>query len=340
MQISYAQRLEDYHLDLVFADRKEGFYVDVGGGHPVADNVSFWFYLKGWSGLVVEPQRVLADMYASVRPRDITVCSLVGSRQGEVNFHVVDRLHGFSTTVEGHAKAASGFGATYETRRMPMLTLASLVAQHRVSEIDFLKIDVEGAEADVLAGVDWKNVRPRVVVVEAVAPGSMAETWQGWEPLLLAQGYTFAFFDGLNRFYVASEASELLGRFPSEPAPWDKVQHLWDFGRAAEKPSHPDHALAAQLVAGFLAALPSLDRRLLTELLCGGVSRGKALDAKQMSGLERLLFGAAEYPGETPSIDASADPEQALATLMDSDRFRAALGRIASAYDGGHLMED
>jgi hypothetical protein len=70
------------------------------------------------------------------------------------------------------------------------------------------------------------------------------------------------------------------------------------------------------------------------------VSRGKALDAKQMSGLERLLFGAAEYPGETPSIDASADPEQALATLMDSDRFRAALGRIASAYDGGHLMED
>ena len=172
-----------------------------------------------------------------------------------------------------------------------------------------------------------------MVVVEAVAPGSMAETWQGWEPLLLAQGYTFAFFDGLNRFYVASEASELLGRFPSEPAPWDKVQHLWDFGRAAEKPSHPDHALAAQLVAGFLAALPSLDYRLFAELLCRGVSPGKALDAN-------LLFGTAEFPGEAPSIDAGADPEQALATLMNSDRFRAALGRIASAYDGGHLMED
>ena len=340
MQISYAQRLEDYHLDLVFADRKKGFYVDVGGGHPVADNVSFWFYLKGWSGLVVEPQRALADMYAFVRPRDITVCSLVGSRQGEVDFHVVDRLHGFSTTVEDHAKAASGFGATYETRRMPMLTLASLIAQHQVSEIDFLKIDVEGAEADVLAGTDWSRARPRVVVVEAVAPGSMAETWRDWEPFLLTRGYTFAFFDGLNRFYVATEASDLLHRFPSEPASWNRVQHLWDFGRAAAKPNHPDHALASQLIAGFLATLPSLDHQLLTELLCRGRASGKSSAKETVGDVARLLFGTAEFPGETPPLNADADLAQVLAVLMKSDRFRAALGRIASAYDGGHLMED
>ena len=70
MQLSYAQNLEDYHLDLVLGDQPTGTYVDVGGGHPVADNVSFWFYLKGWSGLVVEPQQGLADAYAGVRPRD------------------------------------------------------------------------------------------------------------------------------------------------------------------------------------------------------------------------------------------------------------------------------
>jgi hypothetical protein len=39
MKLSYAQRLEDYHLELVFADVRDGFYIDVGGGHPVADNV-------------------------------------------------------------------------------------------------------------------------------------------------------------------------------------------------------------------------------------------------------------------------------------------------------------
>ena len=328
MQLSYAQRLEDYHLELVFADLHDGIYVDVGGGHPVADNVTFWFYLKGWRGLVIEPQQHLARMYASVRPRDTTVCTLVGRQQGEVDFHVVDRLHGFSTTVESNAKAASGFGAAYQTRRMPVETLAALIGTHRLGRIDVLKIDVEGAEADVLAGMDWNHARPRVVVVEAVAPGSMADAWREWEPALLAQRYTFAFFDGLNRFYVAEEASELLGRFPSQPAPWDRVQHLWDFGRAAEQPTHPDHALASRLVAGFLAALPSLDHRLLAGLL----ERGSVGQAQPDTA--RLLYGTAEYPRAAPA------PAADMATLMQSDAFRAALGRIASAYDGGHLMDD
>jgi hypothetical protein len=98
MHISYAQNLEDYHLDLVFAGQQSGTYVDVGGGHPVADNVSFWFYLKGWRGLVVEPQQALADIYracAAARPYG----ELSGrTRRREAEFHVVETLHGFSTT--------------------------------------------------------------------------------------------------------------------------------------------------------------------------------------------------------------------------------------------------
>ena len=70
MHLSYAQNMEDYHLELIFAGEDDGTYVDVGAGHPVADNVSFHFYLKGWRGLVVEPQEALARLYAHVRPRD------------------------------------------------------------------------------------------------------------------------------------------------------------------------------------------------------------------------------------------------------------------------------
>ena len=81
-----------------------GRYIDIGGGRPVADNVSFWFYERGWQGIVVEPQPALAALYSRLRPRDIVVEALVGRTNGERDFFLVERLHGFSTTLEQHAR--------------------------------------------------------------------------------------------------------------------------------------------------------------------------------------------------------------------------------------------
>ena len=330
MQLSYAQNLEDYHLDLVFGDQPDGAYVDVGGGHPVADNVSFWFYLKGWRGLIVEPQEALAAIYAGVRPRDHTVSCLAGRAEGEAEFHVVDKLHGFSTTVREHAAGAGQFGASYTTIQKPVRTLSALCAEAGLDRIDFLKIDVEGAEADVIAGMDFARWRPRVVVVEAIQPGSMAHAWNAWEPALIAAGYTFAFFDRLNRFYVANEEPALAKRFPAEPAPWDRVQHLWDCGRAPERPDHPDHALAKVLQAGLFATLPTLDLALLERIAAAGLAATNA--GPFTPAVARSLLGKAEMPRRSADF-----PD--LARLLAADELRAALGRIACTYDGGHIME-
>jgi FkbM family methyltransferase len=326
MQLSYAQNLEDYHLDLVFEGQPEGTYIDIGGGHPVADNVSFWFYLKGWRGLVVEPQEQLAAIYRGVRPRDHVASCLAGRADGEAEFHVVDRLHGFSTTVRQHAAGAAQFGAGYTTTTKPVRTLASLCAEAGLDRIDFLKIDVEGAEADVIAGMDFSRWRPRVVVVEAVAPGSMAEAWTAWEPALLAHGYRFVFSDRLNRFYVAGEAADLAQRFPREPAAWDRVQHLWDCGRAPERRDHPDHVLAAVLQAGLFASLPTLEPSLIERLVARGLGAKGA--GPFSAAIADSLVGAAELP--RPHASA---PD--LGSLLATDELRAALGRIASRYDGG-----
>ncbi|WP_376803601.1 FkbM family methyltransferase [Candidatus Raskinella chloraquaticus] len=305
MPMSYAQRLEDTHLDLIFADQATGFYIDVGGGHPVADNVSLHFYAKGWRGLVIEPQARLAAIHRALRPRDIVIEGLVGREQGEALFHQVARFHGFSTTISTHAAAAAELGANVEASHKPVTTLAKLCEDHDITMIDFLKVDVEGAEADVLAGADLARFRPRVIIVEAVAPGTMAPSHESFEPIILPHNYVLAFEDGLNRFYVRAEERGLAARFPAQPLAWDSVDHLYDHGRAAENKGHVDHALALALSRGFLASLPELS-------------------------LDEVRAVAAEGAG------SSANP----ASSLDDDSLRLALGRICAAYDGGHLMDD
>ncbi len=233
MELSYSQNLEDYHLSLAFAGQASGTYIDIGAGHPIADNVSFWFYERGWQGIVVEPQAELAALYGRLRPRDIAVRGLVGRENGEADFHMVDRLHGLSTTREDVAQNARAFDVDYRTLRLPVTTLAELCESHDVGPIDFLKIDVEGAESDVLFGGDWKRFRPKVIVAEAVSPMSSEPSWQEWEPFLLAQGYRFVLFDTLNRFYVAQEHPDIMARLPTERAPWHAATaHVRDRPRA------------------------------------------------------------------------------------------------------------
>ena len=334
MQLSYAQNLEDYHLDLLFSDVARGTYVDVGGGHPVADNVSFHAYLRGWRGLVVEPQEDLARLYAGVRPRDQVVSCLAGRRSGTIDFHVVEGLHGLSSTVAANAERARGYGAATSVVTKLVEPLSKLIDAAGLGTIQFLKIDVEGAEPDVLAGLDLERHRPQVILVEAVNPNNLAADVSAWEPSLLASGYVFVFFDNLNRFYVANEAAHLAQRLPATPAPWDRVAHLWDNGRVAERPDHPDRRLADVLAAGLFASLPRAVAETpdLLEML---VKRG--LSALEKTGTTpaalKALIGTAEQPGGPPTSPQTIDD------LIASDAFRAALGRIACMYDGGHLME-
>jgi len=310
MELSYAQNLEDYHLSLAFAGQDSGTYIDVGAGHPVADNVSFWFYERGWQGVVVEPQPELAALYQQLRPRDLVVRGLVGRHCGEIDFHVVERLHGLSTTMQDVAQKAKAFGVGYQTVRMPVTTLARLCESHNLDSIDFLKIDVEGAEGDVLFGGDWKRFRPKVIVAEAVTPMASVPSWQDWEPFLMAQGYRFVLFDTLNRFYVAEEHPEIMARLPSGRAPWHAVRHMYEIGRAPENSQHPDHALAQDLARGFWASLPHLDASLITSILARA----------------RLISD----PGGLA----------ALASTVESEQFRASLGRIACGYDGGQIVDE
>ena len=98
----------------------------------------------------------------AVRPRDRHVEAVIGAASGQATFHLVREFHGLSTTIAEHAaKAQSQFGREADAITVPMLTLAaSCASMYAPPAFEFLKVDVEGAEPDVLLDGDWQKFRP------------------------------------------------------------------------------------------------------------------------------------------------------------------------------------
>ena len=211
---SFAQNAEDVVLRRAFRDLEQGFYIDIGAGHPLEDSVTHYFYERGWNGINVEPDASLHAELTAARPRDINLCVAVGTSQGEVTYYPTGtRGHG---TVD--AKLAAERAPGPDPRSVPNIALSEIFEEHAANQpVHFLKIDVEGAEQDVLASGNFDRHRPYVVVVEATDADGRP-TQAEWEPLLLQAGYQFALFDGLNRFYCCNEQAESLLSRLSIPA--------------------------------------------------------------------------------------------------------------------------
>ncbi len=203
-------------------DIKNGFYVDVGAAWPDTDSVTKLFYDQGWLGINVEPN---PDFYARLceqRPRDINLRIAVSDQDGEDNFNLFSET-GLSTLDEEVAKEHIKNKFECVSMRVTTATLSSLFQRYlpKQQEIHFLKIDIEGLEAKVLASNDWSVYRPWIVVVESTLPMSQVECHLTWEPQLLAASYTFAYADGLNRFYLENEHLDLLNFFKYPPNVFD-----------------------------------------------------------------------------------------------------------------------
>jgi FkbM family methyltransferase len=213
--VSYAQNLEDVMLWRALRHHERGFYIDIGAYDPTEHSVTKAFYDRGWSGINVEPVRKFYDKFQIHRPRDKNVNAAIVDRAGIIIFHEIADT-GLSTAVDSVAACHSEVGFESRSVELPAITLADL-CRDLVDEVHFLKIDVEGAEQSVLRGADFDSCRPWMIVIEAVHPLSKEQVFVEWESLIVDKGYDFAYWDGLNRFYVAREHCELRDSFSRPP---------------------------------------------------------------------------------------------------------------------------
>jgi FkbM family methyltransferase len=221
--ISYAQNREDILLWRALRDLPNGFYIDVGAEDPTQNSVTHAFYERGWHGINVEPVWAHFDKLCHERPRDLTLQVAIGDRVGWSTLYEFPNT-GLSTLVQEVAARHQSEETRYVERRVPMVTLTSLWENFVEGEVHFLKIDVEGYEPQVLGGMDLARYRPWIILIEATEPRSSEEAWYEWEDKILESQYEFVHFDGLNRWYLAAERSELRERLEAPPNLFDRFE--------------------------------------------------------------------------------------------------------------------
>lgn len=215
-RISYAQNAEDILLDRLFAGQV-GTFVDIGANHPFLDSNTYYFYLRGWRGVNIEPNPNAARLFQAHRPDDTTLSLAISDDEGELPFFEVanaENSTGLSSvdrsTVEAYRVEG---GYTITERVVPVRTMRSLIVEHRIEPPDLVSIDVECHEAAVIRGIPLDTWRPKVFVVESTLPLTGVATYRDWEPILLEQGYLLAAFNGVNRFYLRDDLTDKLSLF-------------------------------------------------------------------------------------------------------------------------------
>jgi len=210
--ISYAQNAEDVLLYRALRDVRQGTYVDVGANDPSGDSVTKAFYDRGWRGVNIEPVTSLYEALVKQRPEDVNVNAAAGAAEAQKTLYEIPGT-GLSTLDASVAQRHRSQGFKVIETSVPVRTLRSILAETPRTDIHFLKIDVEGWEREVLLGIDLTATRPWIIVVEATEPNTEIPSFSDWESLLLEHQYSFVFFDGLNRYYLARERKALKKAF-------------------------------------------------------------------------------------------------------------------------------
>ena len=156
----------DLILNSIFKNKRKGFYVDIGCHHPLINNHTYLFYKKGWSGANIDIDFSSVDMFNFYRPKDINRQLALSDKVGEANLYFYHNRAAKNTL-------SKEFGVDSKTiKNIKTDTLTNFLIQNNLSDkkIDFMSIDVEGNELKVLEGLDFKTIKPSVILVEFRIP--------------------------------------------------------------------------------------------------------------------------------------------------------------------------
>ena len=212
---SFAQEGEDIVLSRLFGmvDRTtNGFYVDVGAHHPSRYSNTYYFYLRNWTGINIDAMPGSMASFRVTRPKDINLEVAISDVEQLLTYYEFNEpaLNGFCEELARQRDKYLHFKLV-STRQIETRRLSQILEQHIKTScpIDFLTVDVEGLDIEVLKSNDWSKFRPKLVLAEDVNAATVQDACKSEvAKYMFEQGYELLSKTALTLFFAAPEYIE------------------------------------------------------------------------------------------------------------------------------------
>jgi FkbM family methyltransferase len=155
--IYFGDYAEDVIVNRFFKNLKKGFYCDIGCFHPSKGSLTYLLYKKGWSGLNIDLSKTSIDLFNIARSNDINLNIGISNYNGFSNYYECAPHSPYNSL-----SSSKGF----KKKRIKVDTLDAVVNKFDIKNIDFLNIDAENNDYKVLLGINFKNIRPKMICIE------------------------------------------------------------------------------------------------------------------------------------------------------------------------------
>jgi FkbM family methyltransferase len=167
---SYSQEGEDLVIERLLEGKRGGFYVEVGCHHPYRFSNTYLFYKMGWRGVCIDPLPGTKIRFNKNRPRDICIEKGVDEKDGELTYFMFNdpALNTFDEKLAIDRDNLKGCRLIDQVK-IKVESLSSILnGLNEIPSIDFLSIDVEGFDLQVLKSNDWDKFNPKIVIAECL----------------------------------------------------------------------------------------------------------------------------------------------------------------------------
>jgi len=189
--LCYSQNGEDLILNRFLNNKKEGFFVDVGAHHPIRFSNTYLFYKKGWSGINIDAMPGSMILFNKLRPKDINIEKGVSLKNENIMFYQFNEsaLNTFSKK-EAFSKNNKGY-KLIKSNLVEVDSLENILDKYMPKNkiIDFLNIDAEGKDEEVLLSNNWEKYKPNYILVEILREVYLDKNNCSIKKFLKSKGY-------------------------------------------------------------------------------------------------------------------------------------------------------